>query len=144
MWRSENDFHHRVRGQGSVDLIQLRAAGGGDGDRDTQVFTAGAFAQLERTRGVKARVELLSDVRDGMNKTIDLGAHDLDREAAGVFNQRLFARIILGRKCGRHLANYPLAVGVCLDVYGFSRTIAGFAGSHGCNLDVNKHDQNTA
>ncbi len=45
--RLQHHFDHRVGRQRAVQLVELLAAGGGDGDGDAQVFAALAFAQLD-------------------------------------------------------------------------------------------------
>src|SRR5690606_9324908 len=44
---SKNHLHHGVAGEGAVEVVELLAAGGGDGEGDAQVFAAAAFAQLD-------------------------------------------------------------------------------------------------
>jgi len=107
-FRSQNDFHHGVCGQGAVQLIELLATGRCDGDRHAQVVAAFAFAQLERGRGVKCRIELLGNMGDGVYESIDARTHDFDGESAWVLDQRLFARVVLWGNGGCHGLNYPL------------------------------------
>ena len=75
----QHHFDHGVGRQRAVQLIELFAAGGGDRDRHTQVFTALAFTQFDGT-GVKRRVELFCNVGDGSDQTLRLDAHHLDGE----------------------------------------------------------------
>ena len=79
-----------MRGQRAVELVELFAAGGGDGNGDAQVFAALAFTQLYGG-GVEGRVELVRHRGDGGDQPVDLVAHDLDGELRGVFDQRFLA-----------------------------------------------------
>ncbi len=86
----QHDLDHRVGAERAVQLVELLTAGGVYRDGHAQVLAALAFAQFDGA-GVKRRVELLRDAGDGMYQAIHLGAHDLDRKFAGVFNQGLGA-----------------------------------------------------
>jgi hypothetical protein len=104
----QNHFHHRVRGERAVELVELLAAGGCHGDGDAEVFPALAFAQFDGGR-IKSRIKLVGHVRDGMHQAFHLDAHDLDGELRRVFNERVFARLGgVGRRGGRWLGGCHL------------------------------------
>ena len=67
-----------------------RLAGGCDGERHTQVIAGPAFTQFQ-TGFVELRVEIARDGHQGGHKTVNLCAHDLDREKGRVFDQRILA-----------------------------------------------------
>ena len=98
---SQDDFDHRMGRQGPVELVELLAAGGGDGEGDAQVVALFAVAQLDGA-GVKAGVELLGNMSHGMYKTLYLGAHHFDGKAAGVLDQGLLTGAARGRWGCRH------------------------------------------
>ena len=83
-----HQFDHRVGGQRAVELVELLAAGGCHRDGDAQVAAATAAAGLDR-RWVKAGVELARHRQHRLQKPLDLRAHHLDRERAGVGDQGL-------------------------------------------------------
>ncbi len=85
----KHHLHHRVRRQRAVELVQLFAAGGCDGDGDAQVVAAFAFPQFDGF-GIKGGVEFMGDEGDGVDKAIHFGSHDLDREGAGVDDEGFF------------------------------------------------------
>jgi len=87
----QHHFHHRVRAQRAVQLIELLAAGGGDGDGHAQVVAAFAFAQFNRG-GIKAGIEFLGDHGDGVDQAIHLVPHHLDGELGRVLDQGFGAR----------------------------------------------------
>ena len=72
--------------QRAVKLIELFAAGGPDGQGQPKVFTAAAGA-LAQAGMVPIGVEMAHDHAHGVDKAIDLLAHDFDGEITGVFNQ---------------------------------------------------------
>ena len=74
--------------KGAVQVVELFAAGSVDRDGHAQVFTCAAGASLTGGR-FKRGVKLLSSRSNGVDKTIDILAHHLDGEGAGIFNQRL-------------------------------------------------------
>ena len=85
-WCSQHHFDHGVGAERAVQLVELLAAGGGDGDRHAQVLAALAFAQLNGG-GVKSRVKLVCNHGDGMYQSFNLHAHHFDGKERGVFNQ---------------------------------------------------------
>lgn len=70
----------------------MLAAGGRDGDRQADVFAARAVALSDAGR-VQKRVVALRQRCHLQKKVIRLEPHDLDREQAGVFDQRIFAMV---------------------------------------------------
>ena len=70
----------------------MLAAGGRDGDRQADVFAARAVALGDAGR-VPKRVVALGLRCHLQKKVIRLEPHDLDREQAGVFDERVFARV---------------------------------------------------
>ena len=84
----------------------LGATGGVDGQCQAQILAAFAFAQFDGA-GIKLRVELGGNMGHCMNKTIDALTHDLDREIAGIDDQRRW----LGIRCGRGGVGGHIGVG---------------------------------
>src|ERR1035437_3726758 len=82
-----------MRRERAVELVELLAAGGGDGDGHAQGLSAFALAQLNRT-GIKCGVELVRNQGDRVHQSVHFKAHDLDRKQRRVFNQRLGARLV--------------------------------------------------
>ena len=74
-------------GQRAVQLVELFAAGSGDGDGHAQVFVALAGPKLNGA-GIKAGVKAASNVGDGGNQAVGLDAHHFDWELAGVGDER--------------------------------------------------------
>lgn len=110
----QHHFHHGMGAQRAVQLVELIAAGGGDGDGHTQVIAALAFPQFDGGR-VKPRVKLFGNQRDRVNQAIDFVSHHLDGERAGIFDQGLGAgnlRQISGCWSGGHVCAF-LVVGAC-------------------------------
>src|SRR5450830_334583 len=86
--RLQHNLDHRVRGERAVQLVELLAAGGGDGDGHAQILAALALAQLNGG-GIKQGVELAGDQGDGVHQTVHLGAHDFDGKPRRIGNERL-------------------------------------------------------
>jgi hypothetical protein len=79
-------FDHGMAGQGAVQVVELIATGGPDGEGDAEVISR--FARPHFDGGwVKARVKLRGQFRHGFGKAIHACAHDFDGKVAGVFNQ---------------------------------------------------------
>ena len=110
--------------QCSVQLVELFAAGGFDGHGQPKVFSATA-GTLAQARIVPLRVEMAHDHAHGVDKAVDLLAHDFDGEITGVFNQTVSA----GRCHKRALKD-----GVQLGSLRYF-TISGFAASRGNPVD---------
>ena len=110
--------------QCAVKLVELFAAGGLDGQGQPKVFTAAARA-LAQARIVPIGVEVAHDHAHGVDKAIDLLAHDFDGEITGVFNQTVSA----GR-CHKRALKDGVQV-VSLRYF----TICGFAASRGNPVD---------
>jgi len=72
--------------QCAVKLIELFAAGGFDGHGQAKVFAAAA-GSLAQARIVPVGIEMAHDHEHGVDKAIDLLAHDFDGEITGIFNQ---------------------------------------------------------
>ena len=87
----QHDFDHRMRAQCAVQLIKLFAAGGGHGNGHAEIFAAFALAQFDGT-GVKRRVELVRDHRDGVDQAFHFESHDFDGKLRGVLNEGLGGR----------------------------------------------------
>jgi len=79
-----------VGAQCAVQLVELYAAGGPDGQGQPKVFTAAAGA-LAQAGIVPIGVEMAHDHAHGVDKAIDLLPHDFDGEITGVFNQTVSA-----------------------------------------------------
>ena len=75
-----------MRRQGAVQLVELLAAGGVDGDSDAQVIAPFAGAQLH-CAGVEAGVKLPGDVGDGAHQMRVLETHHLDRKGTRVSDE---------------------------------------------------------
>ena len=91
-----------MRAQRAVKLIELRPAGGCDGDGDAQVFAAAAFAQLDGA-GIKSGIKLVRDVGDGRDQPVHFQAHHFDGELRRVLDQRFLLR------CGRVVGGWRAA-----------------------------------
>ena len=76
--------------QRAVKLVELFAAGGPDGQGQPKVFTAAAGA-LAQAGIVPIGVEMAHDHAHGVDKAIDLLAHDFDGEITGILNQTVGA-----------------------------------------------------
>jgi len=70
----------------AVKLVELLAAGGPDGQGQTEVF-ARATAASGHARVVPLRIEIPHNAQHGIDKPIDMFTHDFDGEIAGVLNQ---------------------------------------------------------
>lgn len=91
---SEGYFDHGVAGQCAVQVVQLFSAGGLDGQGDAQVIAG--FAGAHFNGGwIEARVELLGHFGHGFCKAVYACTHNLDGKVARIFNQGLFARIVV-------------------------------------------------
>ena len=110
--------------QRAVKLVELFAAGGFDGQGQPKVFAAAAGA-LAQARIVPIRVEMAHDHEHGVDKAVDLFAHDFDGEITGIFNQAVGA----GR-CHKRALKDRVQVG-SLRYF----TISGFAAIRGNPVD---------
>ena len=88
--QGQSTHRHRVRAERAVQVIELLAAGGGDGDGQAR-YLPPPLARSSMVLASKLGVELLGDVRDRGHEAVSVDADHLDREGAGVVDQR-FAR----------------------------------------------------
>jgi hypothetical protein len=86
------DLDHRMRAERAVQLIELFAAGGGDGDGYAQVVAALALTQLNGGR-VKHRVKFFGNHRDGVHQSVHFVPHYFDGKLGGILNQGLFVGV---------------------------------------------------
>jgi hypothetical protein len=93
--RLQDHFDHGVGRQGTVQLVELLAAGGCNGDGYTEVLTRAALAQLYGG-GIKIGVKVFGYCGDRVHQTLLFDAHHLDGKAGWIFDQGVRWRTACG------------------------------------------------